>query len=122
MFKQPHHNRAQSSFEMVTIASIIVMLSLTTLSYLPKIGLSTGVIGVLKSEALKELSKEDKFYFIEGIEPPTGIGGDGSVTIRIGGGDKSVVEPRIVSIATILEDLNFYHTANIVVEQAWPNS
>lgn len=122
MFKQPRHNKAQSSFEMVMIASIIVMLSLTTLSYLPKIGIGTGIISVLKSETLKELSKEDKFYFIEGIDPPTGVGDDGEVIIRIGGGDKSFIEPQIVSIASILEDLNFYHTANIKVEQAWPNS
>ncbi|RLG70306.1 MAG: hypothetical protein DRO07_00525 [Candidatus Iainarchaeum archaeon] len=112
--------RAQSSFEMIMVTGIIIMLALTITSYLPKVGVSTGIISVLKSETLKELSKEDKFYFIEGIDPPEGVGGDGKVVVRIGGGDKSAVEARIVSIASTLEDLNFYHTANIIVEQAWP--
>jgi len=112
--------KAQSSFEMVIIASVVTALAFAALAAVPKIANSTGAIAVLKSEILSTLSKYDKFYFIESIDSPMANPSQGQTEIKvyIGGNDVNPIRSEIESKGAVLEDKNFYSNVSVVVQQA----
>jgi hypothetical protein len=112
--------KGQSSFEMVIIAAIVVVLTFTSLSYLPRIATSTGAISILKGEILEEISKYDRFYFIESIDSPRANVslGQTEIEVFIGGEDVDPIRPHIEDKSTVIEDVNFYDNVSIIVQQA----
>ncbi|MCD6478788.1 MAG: hypothetical protein J7L44_02770 [Candidatus Diapherotrites archaeon] len=112
--------KGQSSFEMVIIAAIVVVLTFTALSYIPRLAASTGAIGILKGEILEELSRYDRFYFVESIDSPranTALG-QTEIEVFIGGEDVNPIRSHIEEISAVIEDANFYDNVSIVVQQA----
>ena len=112
--------RAQSSFEMVIIASVVVTIAFAALSSIPKMANSTAAIALLKSEILSELSKYDKFYFIESIDSPMANPSLGQTEIKvyIGGNNVDAIRPQIEGKNAVIEDKNFYSNVSVIVKQA----
>jgi len=112
--------KAQSSFEMVIISAITVSLAYTALSQLPKITMSTGALGVLKSEILSEFSKYDKFYYIESINSPEWNDTTKRTEIEsfLGGNDITQITENVQNISDLLQDLNLCTNCRVVVRQA----
>lgn len=110
--------KGQSSFEMAMITVAIVTLAFVVLVHIPKNILATGSVAVLKSEILKELSKQDELYLIDQIEEPSGVGSTGDINVWISGPSVSAIKSDIEAKDTMLEDLNFYSDVKINVNEA----
>ena len=92
--------RAQTSFEMMIIITLVIVMVLSGLRLVPAITTSTKMIAVLKSEALEVLSEEDEFYYIADISEPRTAVMPREITIFIGG---SALTPQLIQK---IENLN----------------
>lgn len=114
--------KAQTSFEMVIITTLVIIVILGALRLVPSISVSTGKIAVLKSEALKVLSEQKKFYYIADIEEPVIYTDPDEITIVIGGSSvDATLEQQLRNLDQKLVDAKFYSDASditIIVQEA----
>jgi len=108
--------KGQTSFEMIIVATIAMVIVVTSMALVPGIVSSTGKIAVLKSGLLLRFSEQKEFSYILDIkEPKTGISPE-EITVLYGG--KELAPPTEsqweAELAQELVDKKFYGNASQV--------
>ncbi|MCX8189613.1 MAG: hypothetical protein N3F05_00050 [Candidatus Diapherotrites archaeon] len=115
-----NEKKAQSSFEIIIIVAVVITISISTLSKLPAISASTSTFAIMRSETLKEFSRQSNFYFVESIYY-AGEWKDrnGEVHISVGGSRIGTqLENNLTAKENILNDLELCDGCTVRVDQA----
>lgn len=97
-------SKAQTSFEMVMVAGLILIVILGALRLVPSIGASTTRMGIVKSEAMKILDRYDRFWYLIEVKEPVVAADPDEITIVVGNVD--IADPKWNAAARELEAIN----------------
>ncbi|MEM0360291.1 MAG: hypothetical protein QXK06_03070 [Candidatus Diapherotrites archaeon] len=122
MLAKPFGIKGQTTFEFIVISTLSLLVILGMLRLVPETATSIGKIAVVKSEALKLLSEEEKFYYIADIEGPikgSGVGVPDTITVLVGNVSPAELASLQAKFNTAnlpqkLVDANFYSVASEV--------
>ncbi|MCX6802633.1 MAG: hypothetical protein NT067_06005 [Candidatus Diapherotrites archaeon] len=90
--------KAQTSFEVILISTLALMIVLGMLGLVPSTMSAIGKTAVVKSEALKILNAQDKFYYIAEVKDAVTSTTPNTITILVGGDNVTLTE--IASLKT----------------------
>ncbi len=112
------NEKAQTSFEAIVMASVIIVFSFTALGHIPKLARDTAAIAVIKSESLAVANEDwNGLYVINYISEPRNIVQGGMPTTELSvftvGDPIDDKASKIASVAFVIEDLNIYK--NVVI-------
>jgi hypothetical protein len=116
--------KAQASFEMILITTLALLLVMGMLRLVPSTMTSMGKTAIVKSEALKILNAQEKFYYIAEVKDAVTSTTPNTITILVGGNTVIVgsqLETDLEAISQKLVDAKLYTAAtqvNIIVENA----
>ncbi|MFH1234808.1 MAG: hypothetical protein V1493_04325 [Candidatus Diapherotrites archaeon] len=84
--------KAQASFEMILITTLALLLVLGMLRLVPSTMTAMGKTAVVKSEALKILNAQEKFYYLAEVKDAVTSTSPNTITVLVGGNNVTLAE------------------------------